>query len=142
MNIFEYAGVVSIQGTYIRMKIRSGMVLQKHDRTFNTPPLPYKARIFDTNSFAHTAEATSLVIELRNDTTTAHAEKGQQDCTSTHLRHERMILFTSSPIEPERLCCNAVNKYKRNIKDARNPHIGGNTCMPTAYNGNAILVLL
>ena len=124
------------------MKIRSGMVLQKHDRTIDTPPLPYKARIFDTNSFAHTAEATSLAIELRNDTTTVLAEKGQQECTSTHLRHgrsPRMILFTSSPIEPERLCCNAVNKYERNIEDARNPHIGGNTCMQTAYNGNACL---
>ena len=61
------------------------MVLEKHGRTIDTPPLPYKARIFDTNSFARTAKATSLVIELRNDTTTMPAEKGQQAYTSTHL---------------------------------------------------------
>ena len=115
MNIFEYAGVVSIEGTYIRMKIRSCMVLEKHDRTIDTPPLPYKARVFDTNSFAHTAEATSLVIELPNDTTTTPVEKKQQACTTTNLRHgriPRMILFTSSPMEPERLCFSAVNKYE------------------------------
>ena len=64
--------------------------------------------------------------------TTVLAEKRQNKCTSTHLhygRSSRRILFTSSLIEPERLCCNAVNKYERNIKDARSPHISRNTCV-------------
>ena len=87
------------------MKIGSCMVPQKHHRTIDTPPLPYKARIFDTNSMAHTAEATSLVIELRNDTTTIRVEKRRQDCTSSHLSRGavRERYSASSPIETERL---------------------------------------